>query len=402
MRGVARQVIRAAVRVARISREVNGHAPRPEGLPLGHAPGSNSCHILIVGNGPALGAGVRSHELALPGALARALSARTGTGVEVELLADPQLGLHRIPQALHGRVGGRFDCIVVTAGGDEALDLLPVAEWEARLTAALAELHAWAGPTTSIIVTGVSAGLAGRGLGLPGGLARVVEHHATELDRASRAACAAWSRTAFVPLASADTGGDVGPADEYARWAAQIAATMISDSLLDGAGSDEVVDEVRRQSAVDRSGLSDSGTDARMRHIVEMARRAFGTDTALFTVIDRNIQLHVARAGMDATRMPRAHSFCQFTILDRDGMIVEDARNDERFRDIPQVVGEPHVRFYAGFPVNSPDGERLGALCVFDPSPRRRDDVNMSLLRELAHLLQEELWRSRPDLAARR
>ena len=295
-------------------------------------------------------------------------------------------------------MGHRFDGIVLTSGTQEALDLLPITEWEARLTSALAELHAFAGTATSIIVAGIPRNLSSRGL--PPRLARAVEQHAADLDRSTAALCATWAGTAFVPLAAVGevAGSATRAAQDYQQWAEQIAAEL---SCRLG-GVDDDVDELRRQSAVDHLGLTDSGADLRLRRIVEMARRAFGTETALFTVLDRDLQLHVARSGTDTTRLPRVHSFCQFTILDRDGMIIEDARDDERFRDNPHVLGEPHVRFYAGFPVNSPDGERIGALCVFDSSPRRRDDVNMSLLRELAYLLQDVLWSYHAEAAARR
>lgn len=388
MRTAVRQAMRAAVRIARVSRDGDDDYPRPDGPPVAHSAGSNSYRVLIVGNGPALGIGVRSQDLALPGALARAISARTGAGVDVEVHAEPRFGPEAFSDMLRGCAGHRFDSIVVTRGGEEALDLLPAADWGDRLTAALAELRAFAGPSAEIVVTGIPAHSSTRGL--PARLARVVAEHAAELDRVSFAVCAAWSGTSFVALTPAGAGARA--AEQYGQWAHQIANEMVSHlpALIDDASDD--VDEARRQSAVDRLGLSDSGSDPRLRRIVEMARRAFGAETALFTVLDRDLQLHVARAGIDAKPLPRSQSFCRFTILERDGMIVEDARNDERFRRNPRVLGEPHVRFYAGFPVNSPEGERVGALCVFDSSPRRRDEVNMSLLREFAHLLQDELW----------
>lgn len=58
----------------------------------------------------------------------------------------------------------------------------------------------------------------------------------------------------------------------------------------------------------------------------------------------------------------------------------------------PLVVGAPHTRFYAGFPIESPSGERIGVLCVFDPEPRV-DEVDTVLLRELALMVQAELRR---------
>ena len=60
---------------------------------------------------------------------------------------------------------------------------------------------------------------------------------------------------------------------------------------------------------------------------------------------------------------------------------MSDALQDERFCDHPLVVGEPHIRFYAGFPIESPSGERMGTLCIFDTVPRSADDVDLVSLR---------------------
>jgi GAF domain-containing protein len=113
----------------------------------------------------------------------------------------------------------------------------------------------------------------------------------------------------------------------------------------------------------------------------------------MFTVLDRDVQLHVARSNVSVTEVPRSHSFCQHVITQEGGMIVEDATLDQRFHVNPLVTGGPNIRFYAGFPVDSPDGERIGALCIFDSSPRPAGEVDLALLREFAVLVQNELWR---------
>ena len=46
-------------------------------------------------------------------------------------------------------------------------------------------------------------------------------------------------------------------------------------------------------------------------------------------------------------------------------------RKDARFDGNPIVKGEPHLRFYAGARLNTPEGLPLGALCVLDTAARQ-------------------------------
>src|SRR5262249_36197610 len=51
----------------------------------------------------------------------------------------------------------------------------------------------------------------------------------------------------------------------------------------------------------------------------------------------------------------------------------------------------PGVRFYAGAPIRTPDGFRLGALCAMDTSPRRIRPSQQEALRDLAQLVADEI-----------
>jgi len=56
-------------------------------------------------------------------------------------------------------------------------------------------------------------------------------------------------------------------------------------------------------------------------------------------------------------------------MLNGEIFVVPDATRDKRFADNPLVTGHPDIRFYAGVPLISPQGGRLGTLCLIDREP---------------------------------
>jgi signal transduction histidine kinase len=79
-------------------------------------------------------------------------------------------------------------------------------------------------------------------------------------------------------------------------------------------------------------------------------------------------------------------------------MIVEDLSQDIRFASNPLVVQDPQLRFYAGVPLNTPEGVKLGTLCAIDTQPRRFDARQLGLLVRLAHQVEVEIELRRQTL----
>jgi GAF domain-containing protein len=126
--------------------------------------------------------------------------------------------------------------------------------------------------------------------------------------------------------------------------------------------------------------------------IVEMARDMLGVPAASLTIIDRDRQWTMSASGIPADDVPRSEAICNTTIQTPGVFLVEDASESPEFRNASWVAGDEHIRAYAGYPVEAPGGQRVGALAVMDRSPRHFTPDDVATLRDLALRAQRELW----------
>jgi GAF domain-containing protein len=119
----------------------------------------------------------------------------------------------------------------------------------------------------------------------------------------------------------------------------------------------------------------------------------------LLTFIDKDTQWLKSCYGLDEQSTPRGQAFCNYTIAQADEFVVSNAAQDERFAHNPLVVGAPHIRTYAGHPITTRNGVRIGALCLIDTRPRA---VSRAVIRQLAGMAEilAEIIEQRPALAA--
>lgn len=163
------------------------------------------------------------------------------------------------------------------------------------------------------------------------------------------------------------------------------------------------VDEPARLRALEMLDVLHKGSEERFDRITRMAQQLFGVSAAAVTLVTRDVQVHKSQHGpMALGDGPRDAAFCDHTIRDSRTLVVEDATEDPRFATNPAVVGAPHIRFYAGHPLEGPGGHRVGALCLVDDRPRHFTESEQALLAELASWVQRELDRTAElDSAAR-
>ena len=158
--------------------------------------------------------------------------------------------------------------------------------------------------------------------------------------------------------------------------------------------------ETLRLSALRRYRILDTEPERRFDDLALLAAHVCGTPMALITFVDEQRQWFKSRVGVSVTETSRAVSFCAHAIEQQDVFIVADTLQDERFLDNPLVTGDPHIRFYAGAPLITPEGHALGTLCVLDSRSRtltadQREALN-ALRRQVESLL--ELRRNLIDL----
>lgn len=149
--------------------------------------------------------------------------------------------------------------------------------------------------------------------------------------------------------------------------------------------------EATRQKSLESLNILETAIEERFERVTRLASRLLDVPIAAISLIDGNRQWFKSIQGLTATETTRDASFCGHTILGDQLLVVEDALQDERFADNPSVINEPGIRFYAGCPVHSPDGLRIGALCVIDKKPRTLTPSQIEDLKDLAAMVEVEI-----------
>jgi len=144
--------------------------------------------------------------------------------------------------------------------------------------------------------------------------------------------------------------------------------------------------ESQRLAALRSYAILDTPPEREYDDLVALAAEICGAPLASITFIDEARQWFKARLGFAEAETPRDISFCAHAIAaprGEDLFVVPDATRDPRFSTYANVTGAPHIRFYAGAPLVTPDGAALGTLCVLDRQPRELTPAQERALRVL-------------------
>jgi diguanylate cyclase (GGDEF)-like protein len=146
-----------------------------------------------------------------------------------------------------------------------------------------------------------------------------------------------------------------------------------------------------RQLAIRRLQLFTAPSEEPIDRITRLVTRALDVPAAVFSIVELERQYFKSRAGFQIPETSHNVGFCSHAMLLDDPLVVEDASQDERFRDSVLVTGQPGVRFYAGVAIRSPELLPVGALCALDVRPRQISEETLNALIDLGALLEREL-----------
>lgn len=144
--------------------------------------------------------------------------------------------------------------------------------------------------------------------------------------------------------------------------------------------------------------ILDTAPEIAFDNVTAMCAELLEVPIALVSLVDTDRQWFKSRVGLDIAQTERSIAFCDHAIRRSAPLIVDDVAEDARFANNPLVLSEPRVRFYAGVPLNTPEGFKLGTLCAIDTQPRHFAPREVELLVRLARQVELELELRRQSL----
>lgn len=163
--------------------------------------------------------------------------------------------------------------------------------------------------------------------------------------------------------------------------------------------------EAERLAKLNQYNVLDSDAEEAFDRITRFVANLLDVPIALVSLVDAERQWFKSHYGLEARETHRDLAFCAHAIHHDEIFVVPDASKDRRFSDNPLVIDEPSIRFYAGAPLITPDGYRMGTLCAIDRRPRELTEDQKQLLQDFSIIvvdqLELKLARRKADAASR-
>ncbi|RNL56648.1 GAF domain-containing protein [Pedobacter jejuensis] len=150
-------------------------------------------------------------------------------------------------------------------------------------------------------------------------------------------------------------------------------------------------DELRIE-ALKRYKILDTPPENAFDNVAKLATQIFDVPVSLISLVDAEQVYFKANIGMGNVKSTsRGVSLCSLSILDKNVTVFENAPTEPCLLTNPNVAGSFGLRFYAGAPLTTADGFRIGTLCIIDKTPRTFDEKSRVILESLAKIVMDEI-----------
>jgi hypothetical protein len=368
---------------------------RPHDSPVARSGDARADRVLLLGNGMSFGWDVDSHQIAPTGQLARAVSAHTGRGCDVEFVGSESMNMRSSLAWVGTRDLSDLDALVVAIGINDALRLTPVEDFERGLADLLANTVPRMRPDAVVTVTSIPP--VGSLPAFDGTIAKITAAHREVLNGSARRL--AESRRVRYLDVSAFTGAGgrpLSPADSYSELGRRIADDLGRELLItrpdpeprppqpdkvwEWTGTEEIVE------------LATQGGVQELNRLAHEAQEAFRVELAVVSLVDGDRLYYGNNTDVMPESVPLDLSFCQYTVAAGEPVIIPDTRRDARFADNP-LVELSYINFYAGYPLRATDGTVIGSFCLQGSRARDGRTVSIDELRGYALQAQIEIQR---------
>ncbi|WP_345949224.1 GAF domain-containing protein [Mucilaginibacter sp. PAMB04274] len=150
--------------------------------------------------------------------------------------------------------------------------------------------------------------------------------------------------------------------------------------------------ELERLQTVNRFLKLQISKETELQRIVEQAAVICGAPIAMITFMEEELQHIRFRVGTDLTQLHYDRSFCQKAVQQDEVFVVADASTDTYFSENPYVKNQPNIRFYAGAPLQTSEGNAIGTVCVYDVEAKKLSSIQQRMLKsmskQIVHLLE--------------
>lgn len=153
--------------------------------------------------------------------------------------------------------------------------------------------------------------------------------------------------------------------------------------------------EAQRLTDLKALNILDTEAEERFDRYTQLAADLFQVPIALISLVDEERQWFKSAVGTQLRETDRSISFCGHVVAADEALVVEDTQQDPRFAHNPLVQDPPRIRFYAGIPLHGHSKQPVGTLCLIDYHPRRFPQHDLTLLQQLAALVESELLQRR-------